>query len=272
MNSITVACVQLCSGTSVEENIKEASTLIKSAAEAGATFIVTPENTSLLDCRPGELLKKTHSEDEDAALSAFRALAKELSVWILVGSLPIKVSEEKCANRSFCISPEGEIVERYDKIHMCDVQLSPTEIYKESDRYDAGNKMVLAKTSFGLVGMTICYDLRFSHLYRDLAKQGAEIIVVPAAFLKTTGIAHWHTLLKARAIETGCFIIAPAQAGAHEDGRETYGHSIVVSPWGEIIVEAGEEAGYITASIDLEEVHVTRKKIPSLIHDKVYLK
>ena len=227
---LKVACIQLRTGTDVHQNIEHTAVFIREAHKQGAQFIATPENTSLLDKRPGELLKKTKSEDEDEALHTFLQLAQELEVWLLIGSLPIRISEEKCANRSFLISPEGKIVARYDKIHMFDIQLSESEIYRESDRYTPGDKAIIAKTPFAKIGMTICYDVRFPQLYKDLAKAGAQILTIPSAFVKKTGEAHWNTLSKARAIETGSFVLAPAQGGIHEDGRETYGHSMIVSP------------------------------------------
>ncbi|MBI1360496.1 MAG: carbon-nitrogen hydrolase family protein [Alphaproteobacteria bacterium] len=270
MAKVNVACVQMRSGIRPEANIDAASALIRRAANGGAQLIATPEMTSLLDRKPGAAFAKSTSEDADAALAAFRALAAEVKVWLLIGSLPIRAGGEKCANRSFLISPEGTVVARYDKIHMFDVQLNAGNIYRESDSFASGSEGVVIETPIAKIGMTVCYDVRFPHLYRDLAKAGAEIISVPAAFTRITGEAHWHILLRARAIETGSFIVAPAQAGKHEDGRETFGHSLIVGPWGEVLAEGDVEPGVISASLDLEEVRSARAKIPALAHDRAY--
>ena len=270
MRPLQVACIQLRSGLNVDANVAAASELIRAAARRGAELIATPEYTSLLDQRPGGTYAGAAAETDDGALAAFRSLAAELKVTLLIGSLAVRVDERRCANRSFLIDPAGNLVARYDKIHLFDVQLDATSVYRESDRFVAGTNAVVAEVPKAKLGLSICYDLRFAHLYRDLAKAGAEILAVPAAFTAVTGRAHWHVLLRARAIETGCFVIAPAQGGKHEDGRETFGHSLIVNPWGEVLAEAGTEPGVITATLDLDEVTKARSRIPALQHDCDY--
>jgi predicted amidohydrolase len=270
MSRLNVACVQMRSGMEVNANVDAASALIRRAAGEGAELIATPEMTSLLDRKPGAVFAKSTTEAADPALAAFRALAAELKVWLLIGSLPIRADAARCANRSFLIGPDGAVAARYDKIHMFDVQLNAGNIYRESESFAAGGEAVLAATPKVKLGMTVCYDVRFPHLFRDLARSGAEVIAVPAAFTRITGEAHWHVLLRARAIETGSFIIAPAQCGKHADGRETYGHSLIVGPWGEVLAGAGVEPGVIAASLDLAQVADARRKIPALEHDRPY--
>ena len=263
---LKIACVQMRSGVEVAANIDAASALISEAAGQGAQLIATPEMTSLIDIRPGQARPKIVSEADDQALAAFRALAERLEVWLLIGSLAVTLEDEpRLANRSFLIAPDGRIHARYDKIHMFDVEVGDGQNYRESRSYAPGEGAVLAETPLGKIGMTICYDVRFGALYRTLAQAGAEIISCPAAFTETTGKAHWHTLIRARAIETGAFLLAPAQTGQHEDGRRTYGHSLIVSPWGEILAEGAEDApGIITADIDLAAVAKARSRIPAL--------
>ena len=262
------ACVQMRTGLDVAANIAAASTLIREAKSKGADFIATPEMTSLFEAETDALFAKTKPEAEDTALKAFRALAHELKVWLLIGSLPIRVAERQCANRSFLINPSGEVAKTYDKIHMFDVDLPGGEVYRESRNYRPGELAAVADLPWGKLGMTVCYDLRFAQLYRTLAKAGASFITIPAAFTHTTGIAHWHVLQRARAIETGCFIIAPAQAGTHENKRKTFGHSLIVAPWGEILAEGDEEPGVILADIDPAKVAEARGRVPSLSHDR----
>ncbi len=266
MTLLRVACIQLRSGTEVAPNIAAATALIREAAGQGAAFIATPEATNMLDIRPGKSRPKLAPEADDASLKAFRALAAELGVTLLIGSLALRLTDdERLANRSFLIGPDGGVIARYDKIHMFDVEVGDGQSYRESRSYRPGTEAIVAAAPFGRVGMTICYDVRFPHLYRRLAQAGAEILTVPAAFTRVTGEAHWHVLLRARAIETGCFVIAPAHGGRHEDGRETYGHSLIISPWGEVLAEAkGDEPGILLADIDLAEVVNARGRIPSL--------
>jgi predicted amidohydrolase len=263
-----VACVQLCSGDDVRENIEIASGVIRDAAKAGARFVATPENTCLMAPDGGAKIEKTFAEAEDPALHAFRSLAKELGIDLLVGSLAIKTSETKTANRSYLIDREGNVVTHYDKIHLFDVELPSGEHYRESNTVSAGDRAALGDLGWTKVGMTICYDLRFPHLYRRLAKAGAEILTVPSAFTVTTGKAHWHLLLRTRAVENACFVMAPAQGGSHSNGRMTYGHSLIVAPWGEVLAEGGEHPGVISAEIDLDEIQAVRARLPSLRHDR----
>lgn len=265
-----VACVQLCSGDDVMENVKTASAFIREAAIGGAQFVATPENTCLMAPDGGAKIEKTFTEKDDPALPIFRALAAELNIVLLIGSLAIKTSETKTANRSYLIGTDGKVVARYDKIHLFDVQLPSGENYRESNTVEAGDRAVVAALPWGKVGMSVCYDLRFPNLYRELAKAGADILTVPSAFTQTTGRAHWNLLVRSRAVENGCFVLAPAQGGTHANGRKTYGHSLIVSPWGEILAEGGAEPGIIAADIDLAEISAVRARLPSLRHDRNY--
>lgn len=271
MTKLRVACAQLRTGIEIEANIVHASALIREAAGKGARFIATPEMTNLLDIRPGKARPKIVAESDDKTLAALRALADELGIWLLIGSIAVTVEgEERLANRSFLIAPDGAIRARYDKIHMFDVDVDDGQSYRESRSYRPGERAVLAETEFGKLGLTICYDVRFPHLYRKLAQAGAEVLTIPAAFTRVTGQAHWHVLVRARAIETGSFVIAPAQGGTHEDGRETFGHSLIVSPWGDVLAEkADDEPGVIVVDIDLDAVAKARGRIPSLGNDQV---
>src|ERR1700749_60348 len=264
------ACVQLRSSDDVAENSRVTSDLIREAESKGAQFIATPENTTLMAPDGGAKLERSFPEDRDPALPALMALAKELGIWLLIGSLAIKVSETKTANRSFLIDPNGAIKARYDKIHMFDVDLPSGETYRESNTVAGGSRAVLSELPWGKIGMTICYDLRFPQLYRTLAQKGALFLTVPSAFTETTGKAHWHVLLRARAIENGAFVIAPAQGGTHANGRQTYGHSLIVAPWGEIIAEAGTEPRVIIADIDPALVEAARGRVPNLKHDRAF--
>jgi predicted amidohydrolase len=263
-----VACLQLNAARDIAPNIAAASTLIREARAKGAQFILTPENTSMIEPKRPLLLEKAKPEAEHPGIAAFSSLAAELGVWLLIGSMQIKLDATICANRSFLFDDRGRIVARYDKIHMFDVDLEGGESYRESSRFRAGDRAVLAGTPWGKVGLTVCYDVRFAYLYRALARAGASFLTVPSAFTVPTGQAHWQTLLRARAIETGAFVFAPAQCGEHAEGRKTYGHSLIVSPWGEILAEAGEEPGAIFADIDPAKVDEARRMIPSLQHDR----
>jgi deaminated glutathione amidase len=263
---LRLALIQMTSGLSAAQNATEVAALARKAAAQGAKFILTPEMTGLLDGKRDRMMAEARDEADDASLAMLRAVARDTGSWILLGSVPI-LRDDKCANRSFLISSNGDIIARYDKIHRFDVDLPNGERYRESNSYHGGDTSVLAATPWGPLGLTICYDVRFPMLYRTLAKAGAAMIAVPAAFTQTTGEAHWHILLRARAIETGCFILAPAQCGHHEDGRNTFGHSLVVSPWGDIIADGGTAPGVVMADIDLAQVEEVRGRIPSLIHD-----
>lgn len=271
MTKLRVACAQLRTGIEIEANIDHASALIRDAAGKAARFIVTPEMTNLLDIRPGMARPKIVAESDDKTLAALRALADELGVWLLIGSIAVAVEgEDRLANRSVLIAPDGRVRARYDKIHMFDVEVGDGQSYRESRSYRPGERAGLAEAEFGALGMTICYDVRFPHLYRKLAQAGAEILTIPAAFTRVTGQAHWHVLVRARAIETGSFVLAPAQGGKHEDGRETFGHSLIVSPWGEVLAEkADDEPGVIVADLDLDAVAKARARIPSLGNDQM---
>jgi predicted amidohydrolase len=268
MTAFRAACVQMRSGEDVAENIRSASALVREAATQGAQFIATPENTTLMARDAGAKLSQSFDEAHDPALPVFVALAKELGVTLLIGSLAIKLSESKTANRSFLIAPDGRITARYSKIHLFDVDLESGESYRESNTVAGGNEAVLAETPWGGIGLTVCYDMRFPQLYRALAQRGAFAFTVPSAFTVPTGQAHWHVLLRARAIENGAFVIAPAQGGRHANGRSTYGHSLIVAPWGEILAEAGTEPGVIVADIDPQLSVTARAKLPNLKHGR----
>lgn len=265
-----VACIQMRCGVEIGPNIAAACAMIREAASQGAQLIATPEVTNIVDLRPGMARPKIVIEARDETLAALTGLAKEIGVWLLIGSLAIKLEDDdRLANRSYLIAPDGKIIARYDKAHMFDVDVDDGQSYRESRSYRAGQEAVLVETPLGQIGLTVCYDLRFGALYRMLAQGGAQIITCPAAFTRVTGKAHWHALLRARAIETGAYIIAPAQGGKHEDGRETYGHSLVVSPWGEIVAERNDDTpGVLLADIDLGEVEKARRRVPSLAHDQ----
>ena len=271
MTQLRVACIQLRSGVEVAPNIEATSALVREAAGQGAQLVATPEMTNLLDIRPGMARPKIVAEADDQALAALRALAAELGIWLLIGSLAVTLEgEDRLANRSFLIASDGSIRARYDKIHMFDVEVGDGQSYRESRSYRPGERAVLAETEFGTLGMTICYDVRFPHLYRRLAQAGAGILTIPAAFTRVTGQAHWHVLVRARAIETGSFVIAPAQGGRHEDGRETFGHALIVSPWGDVLAEKADDApGVILADLDLDAVAKARGRIPSLGNDQM---
>jgi predicted amidohydrolase len=243
---------------------------VREAKSKGADFIATPENTTLMAPDGGAKLERSYDEEHDPALPAFRALAEELGIWLLIGSLAIKVSDRKTANRQFLIDPKGRITARYSKIHLFDVDLPSGEKYRESNTVAGGDRAVLADTPWGKIGLTICYDVRFPQLYRRLAQSGAFLLTVPSAFTETTGKAHWHVLLRARAIENGAFVLAPAQGGTHANGRKTYGHSMIIAPWGEVLAEAGTEPGIILADIDPAAVTDARARVPNLQHDRPF--
>ncbi len=276
--SIRVALVQLNSGDFPQENLPVTENLISRAADEGATFIATPEVTNIVSSSRSRQLEVLQTEEQDLTLKAVKAIAKKRSVWILIGSLALKSNDPggRFVNRSFLISPSGRVVARYDKIHMFDVVVSEVEKYCESAGYKPGKSAVIAKTEFGDIGMTICYDIRFPSLYRTLAQGGALFITVPSAFSQVTGEAHWHTLLRARAIECGSFVLAPAQTGLHAAkqgrARTTYGHSLIVDPWGEVLCDAGTETGIVIAEIDPNNVNEVRRQIPSLRYDQVIRK
>ena len=268
--SFKAACIQLRSSDDVAENIRVTSTLVREAAAGGARFIATPENTNIMAQDGRAKMAATFVEAQDPSLPAFAELAKDLHVWLLIGSLHIKVSETKTANRSYLFAPDGSIAARYTKIHLFDVTLASGESYRESSTVEGGHEAVVADTQFGAIGLSVCYDLRFPQLYRLLAKKGAFAFTIPSSFTVPTGTAHWHVLLRARAIENGAFVIAPAQGGTHANGRKTYGHSLIVSPWGEILAEAGTDPSVIFADIDPSLSKQAREKVPSLEHDRMF--
>lgn len=263
------ACIQMRSSDVVAENLRTASVLIREAHAKGAQFIATPENTSYM-ATGSRKLELARPEDRDEALPVFRALAEELRVWLLIGSLAIKVSDIRVANRSFLIAPDGAIAARYDKLHLFDVDLPSGERHRESATVEPGEEAVAADLPWGKLGLSVCYDLRFPQLYRALAHAGAFLFTIPSAFTVETGQAHWHVLLRARAIENGAFVMAPAQGGKHANGRSTYGHSLIVSPWGEVLAEAGTEPCVIVADIDPAQSADARARIPSLAHDRPF--
>lgn len=266
-----VGLVQMRSGADPARNIDDAETLIREAAGEGASLIATPETTNLVQRDRDALFKILKTEDEALGVPRFAALAQELDVWLLAGSFALKGEGERAINRSLLYSPDGKIVARYDKIHMFDVALGSGDDWRESATYQPGDRAALADLAQAKLGLTICYDLRFPALYRRLAQAGADIISVPAAFTRPTGEAHWESLLRARAIENECFIIAPAQGGKHEDGRGTWGRSTVVGPWGKVLGKLDhDEPGVLTVELDLDAVQAVRSKIPSLTHDREF--
>jgi len=270
MSPFTAGLVQLTSGDEVAANIVMAEALIRDAAAAGAHLICTPEMTSLMEPRTAELFAKARAETDDPALARLRTVAAELGRHLLIGSLPIKTGADKVANRSYLIGPDGAILARYDKIHLFDVDLPNGESHRESKNYGPGGAAVTADLPFTRLGMTVCYDLRFAALYRALAKAGALVMTVPAAFTRVTGEAHWHILLRARAIECGAFILAPGQCGTHPSGRQTFGHSLIVAPWGEVLADGGTAPGIVTAHIDPQVALDVRGRIPALKHDRPF--
>lgn len=271
MTVFTAACVQNTAERDVAPTMAVLGDLIRQARDKGGDLIMTPEVCAMMEPRRKIAAGKVEVEEANEALEAFRALAKETGAWLLIGSMAIKIEgEERFANRSLLLDPAGQTVARYDKIHMFDVDVGEGNRFRESNGYRPGDHATLAATPWGALGMTICYDMRFPYLYRDLAKAGADFLSAPSAFTVPTGRAHWHVLLRARAIETGCFVFAPAQVGEHAEGRKSYGHSLIVDPWGEVLADGGEDVGVITAKIDVSKVAEARGKVPSLFNDRDY--
>ncbi len=264
----TAAMVQMRTAMLPETSLAEGIKLIREAKDKGADYVQTPEVSNIIQVNRKGLFEVLATEEDDRSLKAYRDLARELKIYLHIGSLAIKATPERAANRSFLIAPTGDVLASYDKIHMFDIELDGGESYRESANYQPGETAVISDLPWGRIGLTICYDVRFPALYRALAEAGASFITVPSAFTVRTGQAHWHTLLRARAIENGCFIFAAAQAGKHESGRETYGHSLIIDPWGEILAEAGTDTGVILAKIDPAKVATARKTIPSLQHGR----
>jgi len=266
---LTVACVQMRSSRDPAENRETAIRLIGEAADAGAAYIQTPEMTGLVERSRAGLMENIHSQDEDPLIPAVQDLARRRGVTVHIGSLALRAGD-KVANRAIIIGASGDILATYDKIHLFDVDLPNGESWRESGAYTGGDVAPVVRTPVGRVGVTICYDLRFPYLYRALAEAGADILTAPACFTRQTGEAHWQVLQRARAIENGAFVISAAQGGRHEDGRETYGHSIIIDPWGVVLAEAGEAPGVILASIDLAAVAAARQRIPALRHTRPF--
>lgn len=260
--------IQMRTGRTPRANVDAALKLIGEAKTAGAHYVQTPEMTNIMEVKRDALFAAIASEEADPSLAAFRDAARSLRLWLHAGSLAIKVSPDKATNRSFLIAPDGEIAARYDKIHLFDVDLADGESYRESRSYRAGESAVSADLPWGRLGLTICYDLRFPALYRALAESGASFLAIPSAFTRQTGEAHWHVLTRARAIENTCYVLAAAQGGRHENGRETFGHSLVVDPWGRVVAEGGAEPGVVMAEIMPAEVAAARARIPSLQHGR----
>jgi deaminated glutathione amidase len=273
----TAACIQFTAGPDPEPNLRVVAGLVRRAADAGAEFVMTPEASNFIES--GRRRRdKARREQDDPFLAGMRDLTRELGIWLLLGSLVIDpageegadAGEGRLANRSFLIDAEGRIVARYDKIHMFDIDLPGGESYRESNAYRPGHGTVVAETPWGRLGMSVCYDVRFPYLYRALAHAGADFLSVPSVFTVPTGRAHWHVLLRARAVENGAFVFAPAQWGEHPVGRKSYGHSLIVDPWGDILADGGEEVGIVTARIDPAKVAEARRAVPSLRHDRPF--
>ncbi|WP_417478019.1 carbon-nitrogen hydrolase family protein [Maricaulis sp.] len=269
MSTIATALIQMRSGIDPAANLAMACDLIRQAAARGAMLVATPETTHLVQKDADQAFAVMRTPDEDPAIPAFAALAKELGITLLIGSLAVKLAERRAANRSFLFAPDGQLLASYDKAHMFDVGLGQGETYRESANYRAGDRLVLADIGAARLGLSICYDVRFAYLYRRLAQAGAQILSVPAAFTRPTGRAHWEILLRARAIETGSWVIAPAQAGLHEDGRRTWGHSMIVDPWGAVTAMLDhDEPGILLAELNMDKVADARSRIPALLHDR----
>jgi predicted amidohydrolase len=266
-SAFKVALVQMRSAMEPKANIAAALAAIEEAKSAGADYVLTPEMTNIIAKRE-RMMATIVEEERDPTLAALREAARKHSLYIHIGSLAIKASPERAANRSFLIDRRGDVVARYDKIHMFDVDLAGGESYRESHSYRPGDLAVVADLPWGRLGVTICYDLRFPALYRALAESGASFLSIPSAFTKPTGEAHWHVLMRARAIENGCFVFAAAQGGRHESGRESFGHSLIVDPWGQILAEGGTEPAVILADVDPAQVTAARSRIPSLHHGR----
>jgi predicted amidohydrolase len=279
-SAFTASCIQFTSARDYEPNIRVVSDLVRRARDGGADFVLTPENTGLTEPIGKLRREKARDEANHPVLAALREVARETGVWLLIGSLAVDLSrgpgtadnERRLANRSYLVDPDGAVVARYDKIHMFDVDLAGGESYRESNAFRPGGQTALAETPWGVLGMTVCYDLRFPQLYRTLAQAGADFLAIPSAFTVPTGTAHWHVLMRARAIENGCFVFAPAQWGEHAEGRRTYGHSLIVDPWGEVLADAGEGVGIVSARIEVDAIAKARRMVPSLQHDRVFSK
>ncbi len=267
-STFRVGLIQMRTGRTPQLNVDAATKLIGEAKTAGVDYVQTPEMTNIMEVNREKFLVSIVAEENDTSLAIFRELARKLAIYVHVGSLAVKVSPDRAANRSLLIDPHGEIVARYDKIHMFDVDLANGESYRESRNFRAGELAIVSDLPWGRLGLSVCYDLRFPSLYRALAEAGSSFLAIPSAFTKQTGEAHWHVLNRARAVENGCYVLAAAQGGRHENGRDTFGHSLVVDPWGRIVAEGGTEPGVIIADIDPAEVAAARARVPSLQHGR----
>ena len=267
----SIACVQHCAGLDVAANLATLARLIEQGVARGAELVCLPEYCATYGMANGRLTVGARAEGEHAALEALTGQARRHRCWLLIGSIGVLAADGRILNRSYLVDSEGNIRARYDKIHLFDVDLARGESYRESSTIRPGETAAVVATPFARLGLTICYDLRFPQLYRALAKAGADVLFVPAAFTRTTGQAHWHILLRARAIETGAFVVAPSQCGEAPDGRlARYGHSLIVAPWGEVLADGGEDEGVIAAELDLARVAEARRMIPALRHDRVF--
>lgn len=268
MAAFKVACIQNCAANDLAANLRAIEQPVREAVGAGADLVCLPEFYCLLEPNDVSYYDQGYDEVEHPALAHGRALAREHACWLQLGSIPVRASDGKVFNRALLLAPDGSVQARYDKIHLFDVTIRDGQNYRESSGVEAGTRAVVADLPWGRLGFSICYDVRFAALYRLLAQAGAAFIVVPAAFTAKTGAAHWHTLLRARAIETGCFVIAAGQCGVRPWGRRTYGHSLVIDPWGEVLADAGEGEGWVSAIIDPVRVAEVRGMIPSIDHDR----
>ena len=267
---VRIGCVQTPAAETFDEAIEVGRRLAGEAVDAGAGFVCLPEYCGGLKTDSGALTPPAAPEASHPVLAALREFARDAGVWTLIGSVAVEGLDDRLINRGFLVDDQGEIRARYDKIHMFDVDFSRTERYRESDVISPGDTAVVAGTPWGGLGMSTCYDLRFPHLYRSLAQAGAEMLAVPAAFTKTSGQAHWHVLNRARAIENGAVLVAPCATGSIPGGGEVYGHSLIISPWGEVLADGGEDVGVIVADVDMEGVASARRRVPSLQHDRPY--
>jgi predicted amidohydrolase len=267
-DTFRVALLQMQTGNDLSQNLDSVKGMTREAAGGGAQFVLTPEYTLMMDGSGRVMRERALPADGGEPLNELQSLARELSLWLLAGSLTLRTADDRIANRSYLLAPDGTIVTSYDKIHMFDATLPDGKVIRESSAYCPGDRAVVAETPWGKLGLTVCYDLRFPHLYRALAKAGASYLTVPSSFQRATGKSHWHTLLKARAIENACFVFAPAMCGEHPGNRTTYGHSLVVSPWGEVLADGGEAPGIVYADVDPSQVARVRGMLPCLEHDR----
>ena len=267
-DTFRVALLQMQTGNDLAQNLESVKTMTREAVRNGAQFVLTPEYTLMMDGSGRVMRERALESDGGEPLARLQALARELSIWLLAGSLTLKTESERIANRSYLLGPDGRIAASYDKIHMFDVTLPDGKVIRESSAYCPGNRAVVAETPWGKLGLTVCYDLRFPQLYRTLAKAGALYLTIPSSFQRATGKVHWHTLIKARAIENACFVFAPAMCGEHPGNRSSYGHSLVVDPWGEVLADGGETPGIVYADVDPARVSKVRGMLPCLEHDR----